>query len=532
MTAACRIPGHLSYELEMRAEDRPDYEVISFVNELSLEHALTYQSIVIQGRKIASELLERGFRKGDCFAVLMHNEPVLVYCLYAAALTGTIMVPLNPKAKREQLLYMLSDSNSKGLVVSSECITSLYADLKLLSDIMVIGVVYREGMHASADSEFPALNEILEGPERPPPDNPSKELISPLEIIYTGSKNKSLKGAIIKGLHLYQLRLYAKILNFNKKDKLYTGLSLSHGNAQAFTLAPSLLLGIPSVISRKFTRNYAWDICRKFQCTVFSLLGDMMMEIYSEPPKVIDAIHPVQVVIGSGFPIAILREFEKRFNVLLHELYGSIEYGFAHKPPGIGPIGSFGKPFKTLMDLKVVGGNGKDCESYERGEIVVRKVGEDSEVEYVGEKLKGWLRTNDEGYLDESGWFYSDFHNEKSVVDCLKGLKAKEIESVIAEIDNIGEVFVYTIDTALGAFDKKKIVVAVTPAKGHQVDPEAVFKECAKKLDSSSIPSYLQIFEKMPIAFVQSQPGIAYERGEANHSIICKFNDFFEGSNF
>jgi len=532
MAAEAKPPGHLSYELEMRAEDQPDEEVLSFIDELSLEHVLTYQGIVIQGRKIANQLSKKGIGKGDRFAVLMHNDPEFIYCLYAAALTGAIMVPLNPMDRSDQLLYMLKDSRCRGLIFSSDCLSQLDGNLNLLSDIVVIGVVYREGVQVEAGSAFPALNEILEGPELPPPENPNQELANPIEIIYTGLRNRDLEGALIKGSHLYQLGLYAKVLDYNKNDKLYTGLSLSHGNAQVFTLVPSLLSGIPSVISRKFKKSYVWDICRKFQCTTFSLLGDMMMEIYSEPPKVIDGIHPVQVVISTGSPVAILRAFEKRFNVWTHELYGSIEFGFAHKPPGIGPIGSFGKPFKTLVDFKVVDENGRDCEPYERGEIVVRKMDGESEVEYVNKKAKGWLRTNDMGHVDESGWFYFDFQHNMSSISCGNGFKAREIESVIAEIDDIGEVFVYAIHTALGAFDNKKIVAAIAPAKGRQVEPGAVFATCAEKLDSRSIPSYLQLFEKMPMAFVKPQRGVANERGETNHSMVYKFNDFFEGSNF
>lgn len=532
MAAEAKLPGHLSYELEMRAEYQPDEEVLSFIDELSLEHVLTYQSIVIQGRKIANQLLKKGIGKGDRFAVLMHNDPEFIYCLYAAALTGAIMVPLNPMAKSEQLLYMIKDSGSRGLIFSIDCLSKLEGKFNLLSDILVIGVVYRKGVHDAAGRRFPALNEILEGPELPPPATPTQKLANPLEIIYTGSSNRDLKGALIKGAHLYQLGLYARVLDYNKNDKLYTALSLSHGNAQVFTLVPSLLSGIPSVISKKFTRSYVWDICRKFECTIFSLLGDMMMEIYSEPPKVIDGIHPVKVVISAGSPVSILREFENRFNVLIHEFYGSIEFGFAHKLPGIGPIGSFGKPFKTLVDLKVVDENGRDCEPYERGEIVVRKMDAKSEVEYVDEKLKGWLRTNDMGHVDECGWFYFDFHHNINSIGWGNGFKARDIESVIAGIDDIGEVFVYAIDTVLGAFDKKKIVVAVAPAKGRQVEPGAVFKRCAEKLDSSSIPSYLQLFEKMPMTFVNSQSGVPHEKGETNHSIVYQFNDFFESSNF
>ena len=104
------------------------------------------------------------------------------------------------------------------------------------------------------------------------------------------------------------------IWQYAADDKLYTGLSLTHGNAQSVTLVPALMLNIPAVISRKFTKSRLWDVCRKYGCTTFSLLGGMMMGIYSEPRAANDADNPVRKVLSAGTPLSIWADFEKRFN--------------------------------------------------------------------------------------------------------------------------------------------------------------------------------------------------------------------------
>jgi len=63
------------------------------------------------------------------------------------------------------------------------------------------------------------------------------------------------------------------IWQYAADDKLYTGLSLTHGNAQSVTLVPALMMNIPAVISSKVTKIRLWGICRKHGCTTFSLLG-------------------------------------------------------------------------------------------------------------------------------------------------------------------------------------------------------------------------------------------------------------------
>ena len=92
------------------------------------------------------------------------------------------------------------------------------------------------------------------------------------------------------------------MLGYQADDRPYTGLSLTHGNAQAVTLGPSLHMGLRAVFSRRFTKSRLWDICRRYGCTTFSMLGGMATAIYSEPPRANDADNPVRMVIDAGMP--------------------------------------------------------------------------------------------------------------------------------------------------------------------------------------------------------------------------------------
>jgi acyl-CoA synthetase (AMP-forming)/AMP-acid ligase II len=501
-----KVSGHIAYELDARAEDKPDFNVVTFENGDFPIEVLTYKDIVVSGRKLAKKLISAGIRKGDSFALLMRNHPEFIYALYAATAVGAVMIPIDPRVKGDRLAYMLRDSESKGLIFTSEFMNNVREVLPRIPDVKVLGVAYKDGMNALVADEFPSLNEMFQGPEVGPPDARNDDVAVPIEVIYTSGTTGDPKGVVVKGNRLSQFsQLALFVWQYTPQDKLYTGLSLTHGNAQAVTLVPSLMLNIPSVISAKFTKSRIWDICRKFNCTTFSLLGGMMMGIFSEPSKPDDADNPVRLVLSAGTPLPIWEAFEKRFNVMIHEWYGAVEGGFAQKPPGVGPIGSFGKPLEGLMEMQVVRDDDTQCAPGETGEIIFRMVGQKVEVDYLGKKKAsedktrgGWLRTGDMGHTDDSGWFFFDYRKGGGLRRSGDFIQPAYVEAGLAVHPDISDVCVYGIQAASGAPGESDLVAALVPMDGKSIDPKSIFSFCREKLEGNAIPSYLQVVDAIP----------------------------------
>jgi crotonobetaine/carnitine-CoA ligase len=441
----------------------------------------------------------------------MRNHPEYLYSLYAATVIGAVMIPIDPRTKGDRLRFMLKDSKSKGVICTAEFMDNVTEALLGLPDIKLMGVcckpgMGKNGMSIPGSSRFPVLNDILSGPEVPPPDHRSIDAAAPIQIIYTSGTTGDPKGVVVKGNRLGQFsQLALFVWQYTPEDRLYTGLSLTHGNAQAVTLIPSLMLSIPSVISRTFTKSRVWDICRKYGCTTFSLLGGMMMGIYSEPPKADDADNPVRLVLSAGTPAPIWEAFERRFNVMIHEWYGAVEGGFAHKPPGVGPVGSFGKPLEGLMEMQVVREDGSHCDPNETGELIFRLVGQATEVEYLGKKQAseektrgGWLRTGDICHTDASGWFFFDYRAGGGLRRSGDFIQPQYVEAAIAVHPDVSDVCVYGVPAASGAPGESDLVAAVTPMKGITIDPALIFTHCRNKLEKNAVPSYLQVVDAIP----------------------------------
>ncbi|MGM0453252.1 MAG: AMP-binding protein, partial [Thermodesulfobacteriota bacterium] len=180
-----KIPGHIAFELDAKAENMPDTKVVTFENGKFSDEPISYSDIVVSGRKMAHAMIRAGIGKGDAFALVMRNHPEFVYAMYAAALVGSVLVPVDPRVKGKRLQYMLTDSGAKGVFFASEFMENVGDALAQMQGVKALGVAYKEGMDVAVSNDYPALNEILEGPELGPPDAVNEEVAVPFEVIYT-----------------------------------------------------------------------------------------------------------------------------------------------------------------------------------------------------------------------------------------------------------------------------------------------------------------------------------------------------------
>jgi crotonobetaine/carnitine-CoA ligase len=504
--AESKIPGVFSFDLDAKAEENPDFPVLTFDNSPFADEILTYSDIVLRGRRLSRAFRENGIGRGDAVTVVMRNHPEIVIAMYAASAVGAVLVPIDPRSRGEKLRYQIDDSRSKGIIFAAEFLDEVTEALAQLPHVRTVGVMYKEDFGVPVSDRYPNLNEVLQGAETPtlPPGEHSPN--DPFMIIYTSGTTGNPKGVRLRTDRLLAYTVLAQLAwQYTAEDRLYTGLSLTHGNAHAVTLTPALMLEIPAVISRKFTKSRIWDICRAHRCTTFSLLGGMMMGIYSEPERPDDGNNPVRKVISAGTPAPIWEPFEKRFNVEIHEWYAAVEGGFAHKPPGEGPVGSFGKPLEGVIEMKVVRDDDSECEPGESGELVSRLAAGETTVEYHGnpeasaEKTRGgWLRSGDIVHRDADGWFFFDHRKGGGLRRQGDFIQPEYVERVIAERPDVREVCVYGIPAGSGAPGESDLVAAVVAAGDEGIDVPNLVAACRANLERNSVPSFIQLVEEIP----------------------------------
>jgi crotonobetaine/carnitine-CoA ligase len=485
-------------------ENAPDHDVLTFVSidehgEFQ-EEIRTYQQLWDNGQRLATWLRAQGMGRGDAFAIVMQNHPEFVDLMVASSILGTVFVPIDPRTRGDKLKYMLEFAECRGAFVAGHALAGLET---AWSGNEAHWIATLE----SDNDAFPRMESMLAEPI-PSPGLPIDciDPNAPMQMLYTSGTTGDPKAILSSyGRYAVSATLPA-VFGLDKNDRPYTGLSLTHANAQVVTLGMILHSGMRGVISRKFTKSRLWDITRHYGCTFFNLLGGMTTAIYAEPRRDNDADNPVRRILSAGMPAAIWADFAKRFDVELFEFYGAAEGGLTFNPTGIGPIGSCGKAPPSMI-LAVLDEDGNPCAAGQPGEICFREAdGSCPELTYfknpqaTAEKTTGgWLHMGDIGHLDEDGWLFFHYRMGGGIRKNGDFVNTAFVEKALSEDASISDAYVYGTALSTGlAPGEKEVIAAIVPADEESFDVRSVFSDCRGKLDRNSVPDFIQVVNAIP----------------------------------
>ncbi|RRJ83212.1 class I adenylate-forming enzyme family protein [Aestuariirhabdus litorea] len=499
-----------------RVERCPELEVLTFVSlaaDGSLEEERrSYRQLWDNAQRIAYHLREQGLAAGDRFGLLMQNHPDFVEAMIAASITNTVFVPIDPRTRGAKLTYMLDFAECKGVILADYALDNLAAVEASLPGlewawVMDSGVPAENNRSRLVGIDSASLDDILKT------EISSFEALEvaacnaddPMQMLYTSGTTGDPKAIIAPHRRFGEAACLGPLLGLTPEDRPYTGLSLTHANAQLVTLGSSLKMGLRGVISRKFTKSRLWDIARHYGCTVFNLLGGMTTAIFSEPRRDNDADNPVRYVISAGMPAVIWNEFRERFGVEIFEFYGAAEGGLTLNPCGQGPVGSVGKAPPTL-ELQLFNERGEPCAPFESGEICFRGAdGSAPRVSYYknaaasADKTEGgWLRMGDIGHLDEQGWLYFEYRKGGGIRRNGDFVNSAFVEKALASHHSVDDVYVYGVSLEGCAPGEKEVVAAIVVSEAVDFDPKSLFAHCRRELEASFVPAYLQRVEEIP----------------------------------
>lgn len=490
-----------------RAETKPDFEIVTFTtSDDRADEIRTYGEIWENAQKLSRALLDRGVTTGTSFAIMLRNHPEFIEAMATASTLGAAFVPIDPRTRGEKLAYTLNNSESKGIICADYCIGQVMDIRDKVPGLQWIITLDNTGEKdaAAGATEYKdcvSMGEIMAGPAVTV-DRKVTDPQQPLEIIYTSGTTGDPKGVTISNARLAGGTMSGPALQFIPGDRPYTGLSLTHGNAQSLTLFPAIGMDLPVVFSRKFTKSRLWDITRQYNCTVFNLLGGMTTAIYSEAVKPDDADNPVRMVLSAGMPEVIWKKFEQRFNIKVVELYAAVDGYGLFMNSGDGPTGSFGQ-MPAGSEFQIVDDDGKELPHGKMGELIGRPLEGDVQVEYFkneeASKKKtagGWVRTGDVCHRDAEGWFYFDYRKGGGIRHNGDFINPGFVERALAEHPHINDVFVYGVPAASGAPGEKDVVAAIVTTGDFTA--ESAFELCKRELEANFIPSYLQVVDEIP----------------------------------
>ena len=467
----------------------------------------TYQEFYDGARKSAAMFGGLGIGKGDRVCLFLPNCIEYVYSWFGLSLIGAIAVPVNTAYKRDEMAYILNNSEAKGLVSDSSLLEVAEAAANLASSVEIR--LLRDGGEFNSPSSWTDFGEAhnVAVPLAAMPE------ISPHDIsmlVYTSGTTGNPKG--VQVTHLMYVAAgqgFAHWTEATPDDRFFTCLPYYHANIQYYSTMGALAAGGTLVVTDRFSASRFWVQVREAKATIVNFIGMMMPVLSKNVPSPDDKDNTVRLFYGSpSFPPDFLADFQDRFDTDIIVGFGMTEtcFGTIEKIGVERRAGSSGEPrqhpqggFENQVRIAdpVTGVHvGVDTV----GEITIHNPaimpGYWRNDEQNAESLRdGWLYTGDLGWVDADGFLY--FVDRKKDIIRRRGenISSQEVENVVKRHSNVLDCAVLAVPSELG---EDEVKAYVTPREGATPDPEELVYWCAENLAYFKVPRYWEIRDELP----------------------------------
>lgn len=438
--------------------------------------------------------------------ILLQNTPDFVFWLLAAALSGDVVVGINPTRRGAELTHDMAHADcdlliSEPLYLAADDCPDLPVPADRIFDVE--SAAYARLVSASAGAPLPANI----------PDPAAIYL-----LLFSSGSTGAPKAVICT-----QGRLGA--LTPNLKDRIsvhrdsvsFLHLPLFHGHSIMMNLATAAEVGATVVMVRKFSATrFSRDI-RENNVTFVNYVGRVLSYVLAQPEDPDDADNSLESVFGSEASPAEAEAFRARFGCEVREGFGSSE-GIVRIVPVPGtPAGSLGLPAPgMIVEIRSEDNvelprarfddSGRLLNAEEAtGEIVVVGAGPRFEGYYKNpEAMADRLRfggedfwTGDLAYRDEAGYFYFGGRTADWLRVDGENFGTAPIERIISRHPAVSGAHAYAVpDPRTG--DQLMCTLVLQP--GAVFDPAdfAAFLDAQPDLGTKWRPTFVRIVDKAP----------------------------------
>lgn len=499
---------------------------LTFQNRVGDVFEYTYAAFDEDVNRIANVFLDLGIEKGDHVALHLHSSPEFLMCLFGLAKIGAVAVPINEQYLADEAEYILENSDAICVVVEP-LFYETYQELLARGHHFPKGVVVARAGTESPKSNidfssiYTPLGTVEEGQqgiydfwmmrcEQSAILRDSCELASddPVQIIYTSGTTSRPKGVVLTHANMVFSGLYGDWeVSLRGSDRVLTSMPACHSNFQLAALMPVITAGASLIIVEKYSATRFMKQIRHYKATVIQCVAMMLRTLLLQPVDPEEKNHCVREVLYF-IPItdAEKEEFEQRFNMRIMNTYGSTEsIGWAITDPPVGArnwpsVGRAGLGYKAricdMEDNELPPGEVGEIQiKGERGRSVMLEYYNNPEATENTFSADGWLKTGDQGYQDDNGWFYFVDRKVNMVKRSGENISTTELEEILEQHPAIAEAAVIGVpdpirDQAIKAF--------VRFAPGESMTLAEVEQYCKDHMASFKVPTFYEVVEDFP----------------------------------
>lgn len=471
----------------------------------------TYGEFEESVSKLATALKDLGVEKGDHVVFLLGNTPHFIISLYATMRIGATAIPVNPLYSPDEITYIVRNGDAKAIIALDALLPLVEAGLKAFPEVETYIVCEtNENTIEKLKALPPNIKERVHSFGQIMKE--SLPSIKPMEIhsddtaviLYTSGTTGRPKGAMLTHGNLYSnARDIADYLTFTAEDRVITTLPVFHVFALSVVVNAPLLTSAELIITPTFSPKEIFRIGREFKPTIFAGVPTMYNFLYQYPEGNPEDLKSLRLAIsgGSSMPVALLHNFEEKFNVRVSEGYGLSE---ASPVTCFNPLdrerkaGSIGTNIVNVEN-KVFNELGEEVPVGEVGELVVKgpnvmkgyyKMPEETAVAI----RDGWLYTGDLARMDEEGYFYIVDRKKDMIIVGGYNVYPREVEEVFYGHPGVLEAAVVGIpDPNLG-----EEVLAYVVLKDPSITEDELHTYCKEHLAKYKCPKEIILLEELP----------------------------------
>ncbi|OGO46535.1 MAG: hypothetical protein A2W34_03640 [Chloroflexi bacterium RBG_16_64_32] len=486
----------------------------------------TFAQLQERVNRLANALQSLGVGKGDRVAAMALNSIPYIETYYACAKLGAVFVPLNYRAKNEELSYMVNNSETKVMFVGERYL-DLTAAIRPEFQTVQQFICYDlpAGRHGARPGQTPArLGEGMTPYEDLLAAHEPEELFVDVEdqdatiIIYTSGTTAMPKGVVLTYLSM-SVYVTNTVEPANPETHDVTLLSVPIYHVAGATAILSSVWGGRTLAVLPQFEPQAWlDAVQSHRVTHSFVVPTMLSRIMDHPSFGKSDLSSLKLIAygAAPMPYETVTRAVDAFQCGLMNAYGQTEststltflgpedHQIPEGPPEererkLRRLRSVGRAMDDVV-VAIIDPQGELRPSGQEGEIVAQ--GARLMSGYLGrhdetdEAMRGgWLHTGDVGWMDEEGYVFITGRTKDLIIRGGENIAPGEIEAVLEQHPAVAEAAVIGVPDVEWGEEVKAVIVARGGQKPSTEELTAFVKE---RLASYKAPKHYAFVDELP----------------------------------
>ncbi len=471
----------------------------------------TFEELQSRVNRLASALGALGVSAGDRIAVLQVNTDSVIETYFAAAKLDAVFVPLNFRARADEVAYMVNDSGPKALLVGGR-----YMDMVESISPQLESVEHIVAMDEPKDGWL-SYSDMIENSEEadlwPLSDDDDLSV-----LMFTAGTTGFPKGVMLSH-NSFSSYILSNVSPADPEVEESNILTVPLYHIAGMQAMMSAIYGGRSLIIQRQFEAREWmtlvETERADRAMVVPTMLKMLMDhedfhkhdmsslqviTYGAAPMPVEVIRRAIVEFPNAQFINAFGQTETAATITMlppedHVLNGSPE----EVERKLRRLASIGKPLADV-EVRIVDENGEDVPGRETGEIVAR--GDRLMKGYWGQESataetirNGWLFTGDLGYMDEDGYIFLAGRARDFIKRGGEMISPEEVEQVLHSHPDIDEAAIIGVPD-LDWGERVRALVVARP--GREVDESDVIEFCRQRMASFKKPESVVVLSELP----------------------------------